>query len=313
MKSLIDLKSELVNNEVNHIYVFTGEEFKIRSIYVEKICEIVGKYQFMDSMESLYKELSKKPLFRIKTAYICYGDNDYLKQSDKVYEKLISKVKDNVVVLVFETIEERSKFFKFFDEYITIFNRVSDDIAVKYVNKQCHVPLKIAQEIAFNCNNSYNNIINEMDKYQYVEQEKDHTIDALTYAYQMGIMNKRDEVPSPKEFADAFIQRDRHSLGRYVSILEDKETDMLYYLSELYQTFQIALFIKRYGKWNGGTEAYNAGLYWGRVKEVREFNILYNQNDILDILKCIKQLDDDIRIGRIANNLALSWLIGVIL
>ena len=152
MRSLIDLKSELVNGEVGHIYVFTGEEFKIRSIYVEKICEIVGKYQFMDSMESLYKELSKKPLFRIKTCYICYGDNEYLKQSDKVYEKLLAKVKDNVVVLVFENIEERSKFFKFFDEYITIFNRVSDDIAVKYVNKQCHVPLKIAQEIAFNCN-----------------------------------------------------------------------------------------------------------------------------------------------------------------
>ena len=39
MKSLIHLKRELMNNQLNNLYIFTGEENLIRKIYYEKIGE----------------------------------------------------------------------------------------------------------------------------------------------------------------------------------------------------------------------------------------------------------------------------------
>lgn len=312
MRSLIDLKSELLRGELHELYVFTGEENLIRRIYYEKIGEIYGNLTVLDSVSALYTELGKKPLFPRKTAYIVYNDLDYLKEKEKVLQRLIKLAKKHVVILVYEEIPEKSVFRRVFEDYITVFNKVSDDIAVKYVNKEANGKLidrLFAQRIAFNCYNSYNNIVEEMNKYKwYKEDNSDDAIDALTYAT---LFTDRKIIPTPKEFANAFLKRDAQLLGNYIKVL--KEENILGYLPELYNTIVIALYIKLYGKWDGGTRAYNGGEYWGRIKEIRDFKISYSKNDLLDIRYDLYQLDLDVRRGRMRADLAWDWLIGVIL
>ena len=50
MKSLLDLKRELKNGELNNLYVFTGEEVAIRKIYYEKIAELNGKLKYVETV-----------------------------------------------------------------------------------------------------------------------------------------------------------------------------------------------------------------------------------------------------------------------
>lgn len=312
MKSLIDLKSELMRGELQNLYVFTGEENLIRKIYYEKIGEIQGNLEVIDTVSNLYTELAKKPLFPRKTAYIVYNDLEYLKQKENVYERLLKLCKKKVVILVYETIPDKRAFHKVFEPYITIFNKVSDDIAVKYVNKEAKgsiIDRLFAQKMAFNCYNSYNNIVEEMNKYHYlVEDNPDHSIDAMTYAC---LFTDRKVVPTQKEFANAFIRRDATLLSKYIPIL--KEENILGYIPELYNTVVLALYLKLYGKWDGGSRAYNAGEYWGRVKEIRDFRIPYDKDELLDVRYLLYQLDLDVRRGRMPADLAWDWLIGVIL
>ena len=301
-----------MRGELQNLYVFTGEENLIRKIYYEKIAEIQGNLEVIDTVSNLYTELAKKPLFPRKTAYMVYNDLEYIKQKESTLEKLIKLSKKHVVILVYEEIPEKSVFRKVFDDYITVFNKVSDDIAIKYVNKEAkgHILDRLfAQKIAFNSYNSYNNIVEEMNKYRYWKDEhQDDAIDAMTYA---SLFMDRKVIPTPREFANAFIRGDAGLLSKYTKALKDE--NILGYLPELYNTIVIALYIKLYGKWDGGTRAYNAGEYWGRVKEIREYKILYTKDDLLDIRYLLYQLNLDVRRGRMRADLAWDWLIGVIL
>lgn len=313
MKSLMDLKKELKENKLTqNLYIFTGEENYIRRLYYLKIGEIYGNLKSLESVSTLFKELEKKQLFAAKTAYIVYNDTEFLKQKEKVYERLVRLCKKHVVILVYEEIPEKGPFRNILEDYITVFNKVSDDIAVKYVTRE--YPIKdrmLAEKIAFNCYNSYNNIIEEMNKYKWYKEDNninDDAIDAMTYAC---LFFDRKIIPTPREFANAFLKRDGRQLAEYMTLL--KEENILGYLPELYNTIVLALYIKVYGKWDGGTRAYNAGEYWGRVKEIRDYNISYIKNDLLDIRYLLYQLDLDVRSGRMRAELAWDWLIGVIL
>lgn len=310
MKSLIDLKNELINGKLQNLYIFTGEENLIRRIYYEKIGEINGNLRSLESVAELYKQLGKKSLFQQKYTYLVYNDLEYLKQNEKIYETLIKLSEKNVIILVYEEIPEKGIFRKVFEDYITVFNKVSDDIAIKYVAKEYpRIDKMLAEKIAFNCNNSYNHIIEEVNKYKWWKQDnQDDALDAMTYVC---LFYDKKIIPTPKEFADAFLKRDMRLLVQYMKILKDE--NILGYLPELYNTMTLAIYFKIYKKWQATNKAYEAGEYWGRIKEIKEFNISYTKNDLLDIRYLIYQLDLDIRSGKMRADLAWDWLIGVIL
>ena len=315
MKALIDLKKEILSNKLNNLYVFAGEENYIRRIYYNKIGELYGHIKHLENVNILFSELEKRALFAVKTVYIVYNDMDFLKQKEKTYQRLIKLTKSNIVILVYDEIPDKGVFREALEDYITIFNKVTDDIALKYVRKESNNKISdiMANKIVFNCSNSYNNIVEEINKYQWFQKNKepdknDDLLDALTYAY---LFYDRRIPPTPKEFANAFIQRNDFSLNAYYDIIEGQ--NILAYLPELYNTALIALYIKLYGKWDGGTNAYNAGEYWGRIKEVRDFYMPYTKEDLLDILYMVNKLDIDVRSGAMKAEHAWNYLLGVIL
>lgn len=220
MKSLITLKQELMNEQTQNLYVFGGEENAIRKIYYEKIAELRGKLKYIETVKDLFKELEKKSLFKVNVTYVVYNDMDFLKQKEKQFIRLLRLSKKNTVVLVYDEIPEKGDFRKIFEDYITIFNKVTDDIALKYINKANHnIKIDFANRIRFNCDNSYNAIIEEMNKYNHYTESNDDAIDAMTYA--MLFFDRKIE-PNPKEFADAFITNNRYQLSQYYKIIKEK-------------------------------------------------------------------------------------------
>lgn len=312
MKSLVDLKNEIKSNTFNNLYIFVGEENLIRKIYYEKIAESTDGLKYIESVSDLFKELEKKSMFiKKKYTYVVYNDLDFLKQKETTMERLIKLSKKKSIVLVYDELPEKGAFKKVFEDYITMFNYVTDDIAVKYVNKANHrIGIDMAKEIAFNCYNSYNSIVEEMNKYNHYIENNDDAIDAIRY---VSLFIPRKEIPTPKQFATAFITFNVNYVAEYYKILKENECNILSYLPELYNTVVICTYFKIYGKYDGSSKAYNAGEYWGRIKELRELNIPYNKGDLLDIRYMIDQLDKDIRSGKMPAQYAWEWLIGVIL
>ena len=236
MKSLVDLKKELKDGVVNNLYIFTGEENLIRKIYYQKIGELYGNIKYLESVQDLYKELEKKSLFQLKLVYVVYNDMEYLKQKEKVYERLIELSRKHCVVLIYDEIPEKSVFKKVFEDYITTFNYVTNDIAIKYVNKENHqIKLDFAKRIAYNCFNSYNNIVEEMNKYNHYVENHDDAIDAMKQAEGYASeVNAHELICDNYEYLSKVHSAQGHYKEAYVNLLNfEKKKEQLLRKKEL--------------------------------------------------------------------------------
>lgn len=306
MVNLIDLKNNISNNQLDNLYIFTGEEFKIKQVYYNKISELYGNLRKFETVEGIYKECSKSSLFALKNVFVCYNDMEYLKSSEKVFNKLIEVAKKgtSIIVLVYDDIPEKSVFKRVFDEYITQFNRVDDDIALKYVSQLGCNNKKLAEKIIFNTGNSYGHIVEEVNKYKHFNQEIDEDV-YNTIFYDVKIP------PVPAKFANMFVTNDIVNIRHHIETL--KNQNILVYISEIINTINICLFFKVYNKWDGGKRAYESGEYWGRIKELRDMYIPYSKTDLLNIRYELYRLDIDIRKGRLKAEWSWDYLIGVVL
>ena len=69
-------------------------------------------------------------------------------------------------------------------------------------------------------------------------------------------------------------------------------------LNKIMNDLLIAYLVKRYGKYDGSSKAYNLGLSWGRAKTIREFNIPYESEYILYLINELTNLDYNVKTGK---------------
>lgn len=307
MKELMELKKDIKSSLFNDLYIFFGNEYAIRDQYIDAICrDYSANKKYLQDIKELYKELSKNSLFAVKTSYIVMYDYDFLKEKKSVWERLKKLSKDKRVILVYD--ELPSTFTTYFDEYITAFKEVTDDIATKYVLEGNVFPMEITEDIRYSCENNYGAILNEKNKmkwwkYNNEGQMTKDTKDALFY--------KKKRFIEQKYFSYALLQYDINWLNENLQNVTTE--NILMYLPDFMESIMIALYCKRDGKYQGSSAAYKAGENWGKAKEIRELKVPYKESTLRAIYDDVAQLDIYVRTGRLTNERAWNWLIGVIL
>lgn len=307
MKELMDLKKEIKNDEFNDLYIFFGNEYAIRDQYINAICcDYSANKAYLQDIKELYRQLSKNALFDVKTSYIVMYDYDFLKEKKSVWERLKKLSKDKRVILVYD--ELPGAFANYFNEYITEFKEVTEDIATKYVLEGNVFPMEITEDIRYSCENNYGAILNEKNKmkwwkYNNEGQMTKDTKDALFY--------KKKRFIEQKYFSYALLQYDINWLNENLQNVTTE--NILMYLPDFMESIMIALYCKRDGKYQGSSAAYKAGENWGKAKEIRELKVPYKESTLRAIYDDVAQLDINVRTGRLTNERAWNWLIGVIL
>lgn len=307
MKELMELKKDIKSSVFNDLYIFFGNEYAIRDQYINAIChDYSANKAYLQDIKELYRQLSKNALFDVKTSYIVMYDYDFLKEKKSVWERLKKLSKDKRVILVYD--ELPSAFANYFDEYITEFKEVTDDIATKYVLEGNVFPMEITEDIRYSCENNYGAILNEKNKvkwwkYNNEGQMTKDTKDALFY--------KKKRFIEQKYFSYALLQYDINWLNENLQNVITE--NILMYLPDFMESIMIALYCKRDGKYQGSSAAYKAGENWGKAKEIRELKVPYKESTLRAIYDDVAQLDIYVRIGRLTNERAWNWLIGVIL
>ena len=307
MKELMELKKDIKSSVFNDLYIFFGNEYAIRDQYINAIChDYSANKAYLQDIKELYRQLSKNALFDVKTSYIVMYDYDFLKEKKSVWERLKKLSKDKRVILVYD--ELPSAFANYFDEYTTEFKEVTDDIATKYVLEGNVFPMEITEDIRYSCENNYGAILNEKNKmkwwkYNNEGQMTKDTKDALFY--------KKKRFIEQKYFSYALLQYDINWLNENLQNVTTE--NILMYLPDFMESIMIALYCKRDGKYQGSSAAYKAGENWGKAKEIRELKVPYKESTLRAIYDDVAQLDINVRTGRLTNERAWNWLIGVIL
>lgn len=311
MKKLQDLKQEILDGKINNFYVFYGEDYGIRKHYIDKLSTFFKQTLVLDSCEDVINMTVSKSLFNIKKLVIIYGDMVFPKNSHRVIETFIKRLNDFCVVLVYETPLSNTTLFKDFSEYITYFPVVEKNIAIEFVDSELNLLQTNKEKLAKNCENNYNNILLESDKIKNYAQAKNMT-DENAYEeldVKEQLLEDYDEF-NVNLFMNDILTGMTKNIPYWVDIVKNKYADKFYYsLTFMFYDLLIAYLIKKYGRQEGGRRAYNYGLPWKRIKDIRDLDIVYDSDVLLDITYSLSKIDIEVKSGRLQKDKVIDYIL----
>ena len=181
-----ELQKQIIDKQLNNLYVFLGEEIAIQKLYINKIAEIKNlEIQYVEEYKQIHNSLTVNDLFGSKKLYVILDDLDILKQ-ENVWQDI--KPNGNIIIFKYNNLDKRNKFYKQFENRIVEFNKLSDEVLIKYIKN--YLPAlneNNCKKLIDICNSSYNQILLEIDKIR----------NYIDYPY---------ETPFDKDLNNTFIQ-----------------------------------------------------------------------------------------------------------
>lgn len=157
-----ELQKQIIDKQLNNLYIFLGEEIAVQKIYINKIAEIKNlEIQYIEEYKQIHNSLQVNDLFDTKKLYVILDDSDILKQ-EEVWNDI--KPNGNIIIFKYNNLDKRNKFYKQFENRIVEFNKLSDEVLTKYIQKNNGLGNYNCKKLIDICNSDYNRILMELDK-----------------------------------------------------------------------------------------------------------------------------------------------------
>ncbi len=222
--NLQELQKQIINKQVDNFYIFTGEEIAVQKIYINKIVEITQlEIQYVEDFKSIYNKLSINDFLNIKKLYVIIDDIEFTKQ-----EKAWQDINTNGNVLIFKYNGKpvvSGKFFLHFKDRLVEFNKLSDEILTKYIQREINLEKEYCKQLIDICNSDYNRILLEIDKIR--QYAKTQRVD-VPYEFIFNILNNegafnKEITDITFEFIEKVITRqEKESLDLYNKLKQNR-------------------------------------------------------------------------------------------
>jgi len=310
---LHELKEQLVKKTLQPLYIFTGEEIAIMNIYIDKIATIVGsKAKRVDSVGSIFGKLQNQSFINKPNCYVIRDDKDYLAQ-EKIWDNLNNGLVqgDNVIILIYNNLDKRSRFYKHHKEMLTEFEKLIPEVLAKYIKREIGLDPKYGIQFAELCDCNYSRILLECDKLKHLAAARNCNIQS---AYAIAIKEKLIHI-EPKdvifELIDAICKR---QINRSYALLEELmavNESPLGIISLLYTNFRSMLLVQGAGKGAGITR--RTGLTPWQVKLAKEKGVHYNISELVRAIRIIRETEKGIKTGTIEQTMSLDYILANVL
>lgn len=229
---IVKLKSQIKKKELDNFYIFVGEEIGLMNLYLEKMSENILR---VDNLAGVWKRLTSRGLGKDKPFYVVRDDKEFI-QSEKIWSTAKSSIKYGTVVLLYTSLDKRSRFYKAFEDSIVVFDKMTQAQLVNFITKdKLGLSEKEAEYLCEACNNDYTQITLELDKLNRV-----------------GITNERiedviDEIVKAPKYADTFamannvIQYNAQKAMTQMQYLLDNGESGIGMITVLYNNFRAAV------------------------------------------------------------------------
>ena len=163
--TIIDLKDQIIKNNLSNFYIFTGTEIGIINIYLQQMSNKLGlPITRADSVLSIYGRCQGGSLFGDSTGfYVIRDDKDFMKQ-EQLFDTIKTSIRKNVIVLLYDKIDSRLKFGKHFKDDIVAFEKLTPNVLKSYIKKEIPLSDKNIETLMEVCCGSYDMCMLEIDK-----------------------------------------------------------------------------------------------------------------------------------------------------
>ena len=312
--TIIDLKNQIMKNCLNNVYVFAGEEIGIINIYLNQMSKVLNMpITRADSVLSIYNQCVSKSMFGNTIGfYVIRNDNDITKQ-EKVYQTLSTDIGKNIIVLLYDKVDSRLKFGKFFKEQTVVFEKLSPNVLKTYVKKACPgLSDNHCEQLIDLCNGSYDLCMLEIDKilhYQETTYDRDDYKDSVNYCFD--VLLKSGVIYQPEEtdvfkFTNAVCSRYKDEAFKLEKILRDNGTQSINMLGTLYNSIKSIMLIQCC---NGQNICEVTGLDNRQVYFNKKYCGKYSTIELVNAMKLISKVIYGIKNGWIDDIYATRYVL----
>lgn len=307
--NIVELKKDMKANNLAGLYIFTGEEIYIRNLYIEQIVDLGFIWKELPTVAELFKSVGTTKLIQKPTLYVIRDDMDFIKQDSTVWDKLVAWVNNSVnkVILIYNNIDKRNKFFKTFEENTVKFEKLSETVLLKYVQKEADISRENALDLIHRCNSNFNLCLLELNKVIMFSLSNNISIDE---AYKKCCAD-RVVLDLPKESLEKYItavMNKDFSLAIEISNDFDfTEEPPLKILAFLYNSFEALFAVVAYESGLSLKKNESGANFWA-VKNAEIFGIKWQIKQVRDMMDFIQFLESGIKMGIVSADAAIPML-----
>lgn len=311
---LPELKDKLSKQQVDSFYIFTGPEVAVLDIYLTKIAHLAQlPLRRVDALANIYSKLTTRSVVSTPACYVIKDDKDVTAREDVLLSLMQGTTQGkNIVILVYTSVDKRTKFFKSCEKRIVEFEKLSPEVLVKYVEQRCELPAKpFGFELAAMCENDLSRIFLECDKLSLLAQAKKIPIvEAFNKAKESKLIYsaQRDVI---FDFVGAICRRDANASFKLKQAYEAETTSPLPAISVLYNNVRSILLVQSAGSTKDITA--KTGLTVWQAKQVEAYKNTYASSELVRMLRVIRETEKDIKTGQMDSALALDYILTNIL
>lgn len=311
---ILTVKAQIKNKKPDKFYIFTGDEWEVQRIYVNKVIEC-GSFRRMnnDSVADVFNKLRNKSIFSRPTCYVIRDDAEFVK-NETAWSKVEEVLDDNIIILELSNVDKRSKFYKHYKDKIVDFERLSDDVLIKYIQREINLSERNCRRLIDICDGNYGRILLEIDKikhypiYTTVENKSNLSEDsAFEWLIAEGVIYQ-----PPKDmmfdWVDAVLKRKINEAFSLYAECERKGVSALVMLSVLYTNTKQVLQVQDCMREHADI-AKSTGLSNYQIKLAKEKCGHYGIGELVYMLKCIRTTEVGIKTGKVDEKTAIPRLL----
>ena len=303
------LKAKIKSKQIPNYLIFSGDEWKVQEIYIKQIAKVTGlKTQRIDSLLHIYNALRNKNFLQERIIYIVRDDKD-LMQNEKLQQQIEDDLlRDNILIHLVTSVDKRTKFYKRYKASICDFERLSDAMLYKYIQKELKLSKRNTERLIDICESDYGRILLEIDKlYCFMQYAVEHGKAVSHDECFVGLIEDGTIYEPPYDaifdLVDAILAR---NVNKAFDLLQQSyavgEATMVM-LTVLYNNMKALLQVQTY---TGDNITKGTGLNYYTIKNVKKHVGKYSESDLNYIVKLIHKVTNGIKTGKDYVNIGSS-------
>lgn len=308
---LKELHGGIMSGKVPKFMVFTGEEHYVQEEYIREISKRVfgGTNEVYYSVPDAFRQMIKPGITNNKPKlFVVYHDKEYLKE-EKAWEgvKREAMAGKHTMIMVYDKLDKRGKFYNKHKDAIVDFDRLSDGIIIKHLKEHTDMSENGLHTLVDVCGGSYGKIMLLLDQikayatYNNLSDER-----ALVHLLDCGFISQPIGDITFK-FTDSIALGQKSLINQYLYQSKLIGEPEILTLSVLYNTFRQVLMVQ--GAPNSKSLSEATGLTPFQIKLAKDKTGCYSISELKHALRVIQKVESGIKSGKIDADIAVEYVI----
>jgi len=305
------IKGYIVNKNVPDFLIFTGPEWAVQKIYIDKIAEVMQlDLKYIESISDIYGSLRAKQFITNNSLYIVRDDKD-IQTNEKLQSEISSGILgNNILILLLTTVDKRLKFYKQYKDTICEFDALKPAILKKYIQKEINLSDKNCDKLMEVCEYDYGRCLLEIDKIERYHQGHRLPADGYYDSVFEDLLKDGTIYQPPKDaifdLVDAILDRkvnDSFNLLRQSYAVGEATMVML---SVLYNNTKAVLQVQ---SCQSNDISKSTGLTGWQIMNAKKHLNHYCNGELVHIMRLVRECEKGIKTGQYEDSTVMEYIL----